>query len=205
MTVEAYPLCWPEGWPHTESHKRERSRFNTSPDLARRNLLNEIKRLIGKYYFKRSNVIISTNIKLRLDGEPHMSQRTPDEPGVAVYFEYKKKPMVFACDRWSLVHDNLHSIGKTIEALRGIERWGASDMLERAFTGFEQLPSPGTVGSESWQDVLQVGNQFTFEECEKNYKTLAFDYHPDKPTGSNERMQQLNWARRKAREFFNKP
>jgi len=203
MSIEAYPLTWPEGWPQTEPGKREVSRFNTSADRARKNLLNEIKLLVGKYSYKRSDVIISTNVKLRLDGEPYMSQRAPDEQGVAVYFEYKEKPMVFACDRWKLIQDNIHSIGKTIEALRGIERWGASDMLERAFTGFQQLPFHDTE-LETWQDVLQVGNQFTFDECERNYKLLAAEYHPDKKSGSNEKMQQLNWARECAKQYFNK-
>ena len=50
--------------------------------------------------------------------------------------------MCFACDKWRDVYDNIYAIGKTIEALRGIERWGTGDMVEQAFTGFVALPSP---------------------------------------------------------------
>jgi hypothetical protein len=49
--------------------------------------------------------------------------------------------MCFACDRWDSVADNVQAIRKTIEALRGIERWGTGDMVQRAFAGFVALPS----------------------------------------------------------------
>lgn len=43
---------------------------------------------------------------------------------------------VLACDLFNSVRLNMHSIGLTIEAMRQIERCGASSMLERAFRGF---------------------------------------------------------------------
>ena len=92
-----------------------------------------------------SGVILSTNIPLRNDGLPYANSREPNDPGVAVYFQHKKREMCFACDAFKTVRENAYSIGKTIEALRGIERWGASDMMERAFRGFAALTS----GSES--------------------------------------------------------
>lgn len=48
--------------------------------------------------------------------------------------------MCFACEKWQDVYGNIYAIGKTIEALRGIERWGTGDMVEQAFTGFVALP-----------------------------------------------------------------
>lgn len=207
MTTEAYPLCWPQGWPRTPSHKRERSRFKVSPGAAVQVLVKEIDRLAGlrrSSHETRNSLIISTNMRLRKDGLPYAAQRQPDDPGVAVYFTLKGKHMVFACDRFNLLHDNQYAIAKTIEALRGIERWGASDMMERAFTGFEALPFFDELLPEKWNDVLGVGNlnTFTLDDCKRNYRLLASEYHPDKPGGDHEKMQKLNWAMDEARKYF---
>lgn len=59
---------------------------------------------------------------------------------MAVYFTHEKEPKCFACDCFDRVEDNLQAIRKTIEALRGIERWGSSEMLNRVFKGFAALP-----------------------------------------------------------------
>lgn len=49
-----------------------------------------------------------------------------------------------ACDLFREVRLNMHAIGLTIEAMRQIERCGASSMLERAFRGFmAALPAKG--------------------------------------------------------------
>ncbi len=200
MSTEAYPLYWPEGWPRTAPAEIEYSRFKVTPDAARRGMLEEIRRLVGHRY-RREDVIISTNMRLRLDGEPYMSQRPPEDQGVAVYFEYDGRPMVFACDRWAYIHDNLHAIGKTIEALRGIERWGASDMLERAFTGFVRLEHQQAA---PWEEVLQMGNRMGEDDAnwltqaERHFKILVKDAHPDNG-GSAAEFQALIKARDQAR------
>jgi len=191
-TDKRYPLCWPDGWPRTPQSKIKLSSFRVSQNRAQGKLFNELKLLGAR------NVYLSTNIKLRLDGRPYASQRAPDDKGVAVYFTYKDRDMVFACDKYNQIGDNIHAIGKTIEALRGIERWGASDMLERAFTGFEALPGPSAVGGDRWQDVLQVGNTYTIEECERNFKLLASEHHPDKG-GDVDEFRKLTAARDQAR------
>jgi hypothetical protein len=164
-------------------------------------MLEEIRRLVEPH-FRRDMVVLSTDLRLRQDGDPYMSQRQPDDQGVAVYFEYKDRPMVFACDRWDLIHDNIHAIGKTIEALRGIERWGASDMLDRAFTGFTALEYlPG----EGWRVVLEMGDSWGKTDgilltiAEQHYRILAKAAHPDHG-GSNEAMARLNAARDHARK-----
>lgn len=197
--MEAYPLHWPEGWPKTPAHEIELSRFKVTPDAARQGMLEEIRRLVG-YSYQRRNVILSTNLKLRLDGEPYTKQRPLDDKGVAVYFEYKNKPMVFACNRWSSIHDNMHAIAKSIEALRGLQRWGASDMLERAFKGFVAIEHK----VDGWEDTLKMGtrqgqsNQEWLDQAELNFKGLATTSHPDKG-GSNEEMAALIDARDRAR------
>ena len=170
--VSAYPLHWPQGWPRSDGF--EASRFRVTPDRARRYLLKEISRLVG-WSYSRDMVVISSNVRLRLDGEPYSSQRPPEDVGVAVYFRYGDRPMVFACDRWSAVHDNIHAIAKTIESLRGIERWGASDMLERAFTGFLSLEHK----QDHWRKILGVPPSVnTIDEVKMYWKKVRAKTFP---------------------------
>jgi hypothetical protein len=76
--------------------------------------------------------------------------REPVDPGVAVYFVRNEKQVVFACDKYDFLRENIHAIAKTLEAMRGIERWGASEMMERAFSGFKGLPETAGKGEDAW-------------------------------------------------------
>ena len=186
--VEAYPLQWPAGRPR--ARRRQHAQFQSSLARARDHLMNEIRLLGGR------QPILSSNLELRLDGLPYANQRQPDDIGIAVYFTYKDKQHCFACDDWFRVEDNVRAIGKTIEALRGIARWGTGDMMERAFQGFVALPSPA-----QWWHVLgfESATGLKLNEVEQRYKTLAMQRHPDRG-GSGDAMAELSWARDQARE-----
>ncbi len=199
MTAEAYPLQWPEGRRRTERWHREAARFDVSFARARDNIVAEIGRLAGRY--PDPQIVISTNIALRRDGLPLAGQRAPDDPGVAVYFLYKKRQMSFACDRWLKIEHNMQAIAKTIEALRGIARWGTGDMLEAAFTGFTALPpppaaGPGAPAKRHWRDVFGTGVR-TRDELTDVYRRMAGAFHPDRG-GDPAKMAELNRAREEA-------
>jgi len=104
--IEAYPLHWPEHQPRTPTSRRQRSRFDTSFGLARDCLIDEIERMGG------TTPIISSDIPLRRDGLPYANHRTPEDSGVAVYFQYYGAPVCFACDKWDLIKDNIQAIRK---------------------------------------------------------------------------------------------
>jgi hypothetical protein len=181
---EAYPLSWPDGWKRVP--RRTRSRFEvTGFGRARDFLLAEIRRMGG------TGVILSTNIPLRLDGLPYANSREPNDPGVAVYFHYGKRDMCFACDAYVTVRENAYAIAKTIEALRGIERWGASDMMERAFRGFAALAAES---QGDWWDVLEGLPTADRDTINAQYRERARSAHPD-AGGSHAAMSQLNAAR----------
>lgn len=176
-SIEAWPLAWPSGRKRTSNWDRERAKFEVTFARARDNVIQEVTRLAGRY--PDPEIIISTNIALRRDGYPLANQRQPEDTGVAVYFTYKKRPMSFACDRWQKIEHNMQAIAKTIEALRGIARWGTGDMLEAAFTGFTALPAPNA--GRPWREVMIFADSTpTREQLEQRWRDLRSSRHPDK-------------------------
>lgn len=183
-----FPLQWPAGVKRNKT--RADSDFKASATDSWNLLIGELKR------FGAERAVISTNVPLVKEGNRIMLDREPVDPGVAVYFIRDGKQMVFASDRWDVVRDNLRAIAKTIEALRGIERWGSSDMLERASVGFTALPAST---KKPWRDVLSVTlSQPTTDHIQSRYRELARERHPDTAGGSKEAMQELNEARDEA-------
>ncbi len=196
MTLEAFPLAWPDGWHRAENNDyRDEARFTVSMARARDELMEEIHKLCGRYG-PDPLIVLSTNVALRLDGLPYANQKAPEDPGAAVYFRYKGTQRVFACDMYRRLEHNIRAIGKTIEAMRGIERWGASDMLERAFTGFEALPAP-----DSWRKILKVSSDADRDTVHNMYMSLRAQNHPDRG-GDPEEFDRIMKAYRQAKEEF---
>ncbi len=183
----AYPLQWPNGRARTPSYKRVRASFSTTFAGARDNLIAEVRRLGGRH------LVISTNVPLRQDGLPYARYAALDDEGVAVYFTLDGRQMCFACDRWDKVEHNMHAIVKTIDALRGIARWGTGDMMAAAFTGFSALPAPGA--PRTWREVLGLhSGERNMDIVRAAYRRLAQKHHPDRPGGSHDTMTELNAA-----------
>ena len=192
--TEAYPLKWPEGFPRTPDHERERARFGQKANygcgkssltifVARKRLQHEIQaftRVGQTYRIVPDMVVLSTNVPTRKDGLPYSNAREPDDPGVAVYLELDGEPHVFPCDKWDRVADNIAAIAAHLGAMRGIERWGVGD-LHRVFAGFHALP-PGTGesnGEDMWWVVLNVDSNATKAEVQSSYRRMRSQNHPD--------------------------
>lgn len=181
-TITAYPLSWPANWPRTDRYKITRSRYGDRSLAAARDAINDQIRLL-----RGRDIVISSNLELRNDGLPRSGQRQPVDRGVAVYFEYKGKPMCFACDRWDAIEDNLWAVNLTIEAIRQIERAGSSDMMERAFRGFDALPAPA---GAMWWEVLEVAQDADPDTIRSAYLAKAKVHHPD-AGGDAEKFQEI--------------
>jgi hypothetical protein len=193
MTVEAFPLNWPAGYPRKSWSDRKRSTFKVTFGAEVQRLLGEIRMLKGSY------PVISTNVPIRKDGLPYSLKSSPSDPGVAIYFLWREQQRVFACDQYERVEDNLHAIVLSIEALRGLERWGVSQMLERTFSGFKALPAPEPEKpKKSCWEVLEVHPQADLDFIEAVYKFKLKKLHPDSG-GDHERMVELNCAMEEAR------
>jgi len=170
----AFPLCWPDGRPRSGTRKTNHN-FKTHFAKARDNCLLEIRRLGGTV------PIISTNIRIKRDGFPEAVDwnKVIKDSGVAVYFKRNGKDLCFACDCWNHVQDNMHAITLTIEALRGIARWGTGDMMEAAFTGFLALPGIGQSTASNWWDILGVPVNSSADQVREAYRILVKKHHPD--------------------------
>jgi hypothetical protein len=204
--IPAYPLQWPAGWPRTPFGAQALGKFGTMKQRqgqgydirhsitlagATARVLAELARM----GIDRQDVVISTNILLRLDGLPRSGQRAPRDPGAAVYWETRKRErMVMAIDQYTKVEQNLAAIAATLEAMRAIERHGGAQILDRAFTGFTALPAPS--GRRKWRDVLEVpaGWNVCLDDVKDRYRRLARQRHPDRANGSDEAMSELNVA-----------
>lgn len=184
MSIPRFPLAWPAGWPRSGPvGGRRAAQFKVTREKAIRELGNEIARLGGRY------PVVSSNVELRIDGQMRMDRGEPVDRGVAVYFERKGKQQVFACDTFTTVKDNIRAIGLTIAALRAVERYGASNMMERALSAFEALPAP-----KSCWEVLGLAPGAGAGAIQAAYITKAKALHPDAggPPGA---MTELNRAR----------
>jgi hypothetical protein len=189
--VEAYPLAWPQGYPRTE--RTRSSQFQVSMAVARDHLLDELTRL------KARGVVISTNIETYERGGRRIpyANRTVEDTGVAVYFEWQGEQHVLACDKWKTVAENVRALGLSVAAMRGLDRWGATEILKRAFTGFKALPQTGS--GWAWWEVLGVAKDAPRELVERAYRIAAQKAHPDKPTGSRADWDRLQEAYRQAK------
>jgi hypothetical protein len=174
-SITAYPLSWPQGWPTTQF--RQQARFKTDLKAALANLQNEIALMGGK------NVILSSNYTLGVS--------KPQNPGVCAYFTWQGLQMAIPCDRWAKIEDNVQAIALTVQAMRGMERWGAKHMIQAMFSGFKCLPGPGT--ARKWWEVLQCSQNSTREQIAAAYKARAKVCHPD-VGGTREQWDELEQA-----------
>jgi hypothetical protein len=122
--------------------------------------------------------VLSTNVQRRLDGQPYSNRAQPTDPGAAVYFELKGKPVSLACDKWRRVECNIWAIVKHIEAIRGQQRWGVGT-IEQAFRGYAALPAVGQTSGIVWWNVLGVAVNATPDQVKEAYRILVRKHHPD--------------------------
>ena len=212
--ITAYPLAWPAGWKRTASVQRRYGRFGTGETVRIHETYSRVERKpitiaqstdrllreLERMGIPARDVIISTNLELRLDGLPRSGQRRPEDPGAAIYWRDGAEQRCMATDLYTTVEDNLAALAATIEAMRAIERHGGAQILNRAFAGFAALPAPGQTTARGWREVLGVTpDENSLAIAQKKYRRLAAVHHPDRG-GTSEAMAELNWAWAQAQE-----
>ncbi|NSX14045.1 J domain-containing protein [Cupriavidus taiwanensis] len=212
-----YPLAWPAGWPRKTDSQRADARFgrqdkrtvnytngtslswSTKKALTVSDGVNRVLDVLARLGARPGSTVISTNVAVRLDGLPRSGQREPADPGAAVYWQDRAgAPRVMAIDQYRSVADNLAAIAATLEAMRAIERHGGAQILERAFTGFTALPSPGA--ARGWREIIGVpAGEQDLDAVRAAFRRRAQAAHPDRG-GSHDGMAELTAAMRQAEE-----
>ena len=206
---KAFPLSWPDGWKRTkfrtqaafnktkESRWRDgRAVYQGKTRLSVADAVHRVLAELSRMGVRDDDIIISTNVALRLDGLPRSDQE-PSDPGVAVYWQKKNQPSMrcMAIDRYTRVADNLAAVAATLEAMRAIERHGGAEILNRAFLGFAALPEKAT---SPWREVLGIEGAATLDLVESRFRALVKVHHPD-VGGKTEDFMRLEQAREAAR------
>lgn len=204
--ITAYPLCWPTGYGRRPEGERKYGHFGhrqqdpgrsytTKKDVtiagARKRLQEELDRLGAR------EVVLSSNVELRLDGQPRSDRRAPEDPAVALYFRLHGKPVAMPCDTYTDVAQNIAALAAHIEATRQIARHGVAS-IEAMFTGFMAIRGPGP---KPWREVLGFPTGATPDAAAIKAKrtALARQHHPD-AGGSAEMMAEINAAADRALE-----
>ena len=191
-----HPLCWPEGWRRIVAANRKNPQFRQDgKPLSVATACDRVEEQLEQ--FNASNVVISTNIEPTLSGRPRSSKPEPADPGVAVYWEVKGQKRCMAIDRYVTVAGNLAALAATLDAMRAIDRHGSAEILDRAFTGFAQLPPPS---SEAWWVVLDLERNAKEETIRSKARLLLGRYHPDSPYANPEEYERVQTARDQALE-----
>jgi hypothetical protein len=246
VTAVAYPLTWPTGVARTASpapapfhrqvtrtsgggngvpatHWRSRAQPTVAETYAE--VVDELKRI------KAQGVIISTNIPVKNDGTPWADKRPINgDVGVAVYWSLHVSvggrlelvPHSIQCDKWNSVAANLHAVALSLEALRGVQRWGAVSQ-HQVLRGFRALPGAADVDAppprRSWREVLEVPEggwtaqapaEAVLAFAKAQYKTMSARMHPDRaaPDDRDEatrRYSEVNEAMEEAERELARP
>lgn len=148
---------------------RERSRFTASWSDTLALLEREVYALQDLDQDDPVIMLGLTESQLRLDGQPRASA-IPDTPAVALSFQSRRGPLMFRCDRHDQIaygasmkqpwQHNVRAIAMTLEALRAVDRYGATQSGEQ-YTGYKALgPGQSATGATpapmSVHDALRV-------------------------------------------------
>lgn len=191
--ITASPLCWPPGWPRTQSPVA--GAFKTSLAEARDGLFDELWRLGA------GGVVVSSNAQLLKDGRT-IAGRQPylSDTGVAAWFTLDRAQKVIPVDRFVLLEHNVQACRLIVNALRGLDRWGYHGIVSAAFRGFEALPE--RTDDEWWWGALGLDKQTATEaDLWAAYRRLAKETHPDNG-GSAEAFRRVVAAKDAALDLF---
>lgn len=186
MSISAYPLHWPTGFPRAKV--RESGRFTATLASALDNVETSLRRFASDSGKKIEQLVISSNVTL--------GAQRPDDPGVAVWFVWDGMGVCVAVDRYKSVAANLQAIHHIIEARRIELRHGTLALVRATFAGFLSLPAPS---GKTWWQTLGVPAGAHPEAVKAAYRRLAAEHHPDRG-GNVERMSEINEAYRMATE-----
>lgn len=148
-------------WPRTPtpSAARTYAQFKSSDSDTWALLGSEIEKLIPRRSTLEARLLMAyTPAQLTVDGSRPRAGEQPAHPGVVILFETADGEQRYAADAYVRPGDNLRAIAKTLEALRAIGRWKATDGEQyRGFLAIESgiaagagAPFHNATGAKLW-------------------------------------------------------
>lgn len=198
--IPRFPLAWPMGWPRSKSRgqgafsqtkttvREDGQKLKSSDAVTLQTAVDRLERQVD--LLGGQGAVLSTNVQLRMDGRPKGNVGEPYDPGAALYFRFKGRATVMACDRYERVADNIAAIAAHIDALRRIDRYGVGN-LEQALAGYKALPADSAA---DWRAVLGLKGRPSVADVESAFKKMARDRHPD-IGGNQDGFVQIQRAR----------
>jgi len=201
-SVSNYPLQWPIGWRRAKGRRHADFKMTREQGtehgpvkritavnmaVATERLEAQLEKLGAK------SPTLSTNVSLTLRGVPR-GDENPHDPGAAVYFSFKGKATVLACDSYHRVADNIAALAAHIDALRRIDRYGVGT-IEQALAGYKALPADTAA---DWRAVFGFTTDLgpiLMSDVDREFKRLAREKHPDILHDDGGAMAHLNRAR----------
>ena len=190
MNVDYFPVnaIWPKGHSRTPREDRTSSKFKVTFGAAISGLQEELG------HWGATTLVIGTALGIGTNGRPIFVNRALEDPAVAIQFDRDDKPVTFHCDRFVEPRSNLRAIGKTLENLRAIERYGANQVLEMMFSGLLALPAPGEL--DHWA-ILDLDRGASKENINAAFREKSKGLHPDLG-GDSQAFSNLSDAKRAA-------
>lgn len=137
-----------DSWPGELTSSRQYGQFKSGWSDSMSKLGNEIERLLG-----RNDTVWDADVRiglavlssdLRLDGRLRAGGK-PWHVGMLVRFTTPMGELRFASDQYVTQAHNLRAVALTLEALRAVDRWGATH--GREYSGFLAIESGIALGS----------------------------------------------------------
>ena len=179
---------WPSRRRRTPVTERREARFRVDFDQAFDELVSELDRL------GIERAMLCADVDFR-QASPLPE---PRDSGVTVRFTYAGRQHVMACDKWTLLKDNLRAIGRTIERVRHIEQDGVGT-LKKGLAPF----AVERRAEHWWQVVLGVGPAASWEEVKAAYRRAAKSTHPDTgPAANEEAFRSVQHAYETAQAYY---
>ena len=189
-----WPLQWPPNVPRWRAAERKRWPAIVTWTDAMPALTRELQMLVPAWF------VISTDLELKKNGYPARGWETALDPGVAVWFRRMGTVHCIAADRYTTIPGNLRAVACIIDAMRGLERWGAPKVVDAALHGFAALAPP----VRPWWVVLLCQPDADEAEIVTAFRRRMLAVHPDKG-GTTELMQEVMRARDEALKVLKEP
>jgi hypothetical protein len=180
MRYEFRPL---DAWTDPETKHRERSPFSATWQSTLDMLARELSHLGVKM------AVIQIDVpegELRRDGMP-LKDAKAGHPGVVISFESRFGPLRYAADTYRHWQVNVRAIALSLEALRAVDRWGATKRGEQ-YRGWTAIAAPAPMFASA-DEAYRWMRKYAADELvivvegnltpRKLYRAMAMKMHPD--------------------------